>query len=209
MPEKDTFRQIENCIMGDEAPSEILRDFAQQPWFGTFPFSLLLAEIKTEQSPVHHPEGNVWNHTLMVVDEAAKRKQFSTAPREFMWAALLHDIGKPPVTRARKGKITAYDHDREGYRLAGDFLSALTDETDFIENVMWLVRYHMQVLYVTHGLPFQDIPGMRAHTDSYDVALLGYCDRLGRTGADADAERRSITLFLEKCHESDAVPWLK
>jgi putative nucleotidyltransferase with HDIG domain len=49
---------------------------------------------------------------LLVVDEAAKRKAYSTDQRVFMWAALLHDIGKPASTRLRKGRITAYNHDK-------------------------------------------------------------------------------------------------
>ncbi|MGE4549523.1 MAG: HDIG domain-containing metalloprotein [Intestinibacillus sp.] len=208
MPLQKAFLETEECILSGEKPSQGLQVLAEQPWFGAFPFSMLLEQQKTEQSPVHHPEGNVWVHTLLVVDEAAKRKQYSTDPREFMWAALLHDIGKPQTTKVRKGRITAYDHDRKGAELAHAFLSALTGEEDFIKRVVWLVRYHMQILYVAKSLPFMDIEGMKAHTDIRDVALLGYCDRLGRTGVDAAAERRAVTVFLQKCRETTDLPWL-
>ena len=203
-----SFQEIETCILSDAAPSQQLRSFSEAPWFGTFPFSMLLAEKNTEQSPTHHPEGNVWEHTLLVVDEAAKRKEYSTNPRVFMWAALLHDIGKPETTKIRKGRITSYDHDKKGAELARSFLSKLTDEVDFIQTVGWLVRFHMHILYVTKSLPFADVPGMRAHTDLRDTALLGYCDRLGRTGADCQAERNAIITFLQKCHEKTDLPWL-
>lgn len=202
------FQEIETCILSDATPSQRLRLLADQPWFEAFPFSMLLAEQKTEQSPVHHPEGNVWEHTLLVVDEAAKRKAYSTNPRAFLWAALLHDIGKPETTAIRKGRITAYDHDKKGADLARTFLSKLTNEVDFIENVAWLVRFHMHILYVTRSLPFADIPEMRKHTDLKDIALLGYCDRLGRTGADCQAEQNAILTFLQKCHEKTDLPWL-
>lgn len=206
---KKEFGKVEECLLYDERPSVRLRAFAKEAWFQAFPFSLLWEEEKTEQSPVHHPEGNVWEHTLLVVDEAAKRKNYSTDPRAFMWAALLHDLGKPGTTKVRKGKITAYEHDVKGAELARAFLSALTDETDFTDAVAWLVRYHMQILYVSKGLSFADIPGMKQHTNTEDVALLGCCDRLGRAGANPDAERRTVAAFLQRCRENSDLPWLR
>lgn len=208
MQAQEAFAQINSCITLEEKPSERLTLLAKQPWFGTFPFSLLLEQKKTAQSPVHHPEGNVWAHTLLVVDESASRKKYSSDPRVFMWAALLHDIGKPSTTKVRRGKITAYDHDRKGAELSRKFLAALTDESDFINRVSWLVRYHMQILYVVQSLPFQDLPGMMEHTCVRDAALLGYCDRLGRLGSDAAAERKMVSAFLQKCGESSVLPWL-
>ncbi len=173
------------------------------------PFSVLTRQRTTPQSPVHHPEGHVWNHTLLVVDRAAAHKGFSANPRAFMWAALLHDIGKPDTTRTRRGRITAYDHDRVGAELARALLRQVTDEADFAEAVVQLVRYHMQPLYVVKGLPFQDIAGMRAQTSITEVALLSYCDRLGRGGADRHAEAEAIRTFLEKCNERNDLEWLK
>lgn len=67
----------------------------------------------------------------------------------------------------------------------------------------------MQILYVVKNLPFQDLSGMRAHTHIEDVALLGFCDRLGRSGVDEESERRDILLFLEKCRERRDTPWLR
>lgn len=202
------FQKIEHCILSDTGPGAGLRLLAGQPWFGAFPFSMLLRERDTPQSPVHHPEGDVWAHTLLVVEEAADRKRCSSDPRSFMWAALLHDIGKPETTAVRRGRITAYNHDREGAALARRFLAALTGDAGLIDAVAWLVRYHMQILYVTKSLPYADIPGMQRHTNVNDVALLGYCDRLGRKGADPAAERRDVFLFLQKCGGDTALPWL-
>lgn len=201
MEKQPGFSIIEDCLLRDGAPSGRLRAFAREPWFRAFPFSMLLALQQTEQSPVHHPEGNVWEHTMLVVDAAAALKRHSADRRVFLWAALLHDIGKPDVTRIRRGRVTAYDHDRRGAEKTREFLAALTEETAFIGRVAWLVHYHMQPLYVLKNLPFQDIEGMRAHTDVREVALIAYCDRLGRTGADRNTERSNVLLFLNKCNE--------
>ncbi|MDF3003833.1 MAG: hypothetical protein K0S22_305 [Oscillospiraceae bacterium] len=196
-------------MIGDNAPAAQIDNIARQAEFKQSAFSALILQMSTPQSPVHHPEGHVWNHTLLVVDRAAARKTFSAFPRAFMWAALLHDIGKPDTTKNRRGRITAYDHDRVGADLARAILQQVTDETNFLEAVVSLVRYHMQPLYVVKGLPFQDIDGMKSHTSVAEVALLSYCDRLGRGSVDRRAEAQAIITFLKKCNERTDFAWLR
>lgn len=201
--------EIEICLMTENMPSQKLKSLIQQAWFAELPFSVLLRQVDTEQSRVYHPEGSVWNHTLLVVDEAAQRKQYSESPDVFMWSALLHDIGKPDTTKIRKGRITAYNHDNAGAKLAYSFLLKAGRTAELAEKAMWLVKYHMQPLYVLKSLPFQDIKGMKQHTRVQEVALLSFCDRLGRLGADREAEMANIVRFLEHCKERTDVPWLK
>lgn len=183
--------------MHDEKPSVYLNSIYDM--LNQYPFNMLHRLRHTEQSPQHHPEGNVWNHTLLVVDEAAKVRQVSRDSYVFMWAALLHDIGKPATTRIRKGKITAYDHDKEGAALSKEFLRQFSDDGEFIQKVSDLIRYHMQMLFVLNNLPYSDIRGMKRHTDIQEVALLCYCDRMGRTNSDHNKEEANLRLFLEKC----------
>lgn len=194
-------QEVEQCLMEENQPSASLRTFVERGKFDVFPLGMLLRQQFTEQSPIHHPEGNVWNHTMLVVDYAAQLKSESSDARAFMWAALLHDIGKPDTTKKHKGKITAYDHDKVGAKLAEEFLSSLMDDKEFITRVTNLVRYHMQILYVLKNLSFQDIKGMKEHVNIKDIALLGLCDRLGRTGSDRAAEEKNMELFLQKCKD--------
>jgi len=76
--------------MDDDKPSHALDEFSCREIFNLYPFTLLSALKVTRQSPKHHPEGDVWKHTLMVVDEAAKQKKkakslgFSCGPPSFM-----------------------------------------------------------------------------------------------------------------------------
>jgi putative nucleotidyltransferase with HDIG domain len=193
----ELFCQIEAHLLGDEKPSAALREMIKSPEFDSEPYTMLKKLEPTQQSPVHHPEGNVLNHTLLVVDEAAKRKRESADPRALMWAALLHDIGKPATTRVRKGRITAYDHDKVGAELTHEFLTAVTDDQGFIDKVVQLVKYHMQLLYVVNNLPFRDIGGMKRNADIREVALLCLCDRLGRIGADRRAEEEQVRRFIK------------
>jgi putative nucleotidyltransferase with HDIG domain len=192
--------------MQDEKPSGFFNQICGEEYFLQPPFDMLYKLQETEQSPVYHPEGNVWNHTMLVVDEAAQLKHKSTDSRVFMWTALLHDIGKPPATKIIGGKITAYNHDKLGAVLAKKFLQSLTDDEIFIDAVTVLVRWHMQVFYVARKLPFADIRAIKEQTNFNEVALVGLADRLGRPGADRPAEEQSIKLFLEKCNEVKVMP---
>jgi len=186
-------------LCSDPKPSHYWNTLLAEGKLEEYPFSMLLLLPKTEQSKVHHPEGNVWNHTLLVVDEAARVREKSRDPVAFMWAALLHDIGKPVTTRTRRGRITAYDHDKKGEALAEEFLSALTKDQALIRTVGKLVRYHMQPLFVIKDLPFAEIAAMNRETDIGEIALLSFCDRMGRTNSDAQAERKKSEVFLQKC----------
>jgi tRNA nucleotidyltransferase (CCA-adding enzyme) len=200
----EIFEEFEKHIMEDKKPSNYFNKIAHENWFtNTFPISLLAELLVTAQSPQHHPEGSVWNHTMMVLDNAAERREESKNPRAFMWAALLHDLGKAPTTKKRKGKLTSYDHDKVGEILAIDFLKCFTSDTEFVNIVSKLVRWHMQILFVNKGLPYADIMSMKGETSIKEIALLGLCDRLGRGGMTekkTEEELQNIQVFVKKCN---------
>lgn len=112
---------------------------------------MLFQLVGCEQSHLNHPEGDVWQHTLQVVDICAGLKKHSRAPEVLMFAALLHDLGKPATTCIRNGKITTYGHDREGEKLARIFLNQLNASKSLTAGVCKLVREHMHpiLLYKT------------------------------------------------------------
>lgn len=192
------FKELEARLLNDEKPSAFLKSLAESGRLGAYPFSMLFDLRAAQQSPQHHPEGSVWNHTMLVIDEAAKRRRESRDKRAFMWAALLHDIGKPSTSVVRNGRITSYDHDIAGARLSREFLEFFGEPEDFVERVSNLVRYHMQILFVARGLHKEDLNGIRENSDADEIALLGLCDRLGRKNPDEAAERENIRLFLKK-----------
>ena len=199
------FKDFECHLLNDERPSIYFHDeIKKEAYFNQYPFHMLKELKEIPQSSKYHPEGNVWNHTMQVVDEATPRKDKSEDERVFMWAALLHDIGKAPATRVKKGRIIAYDHDKIGADMSIDFLKALTDEEEFIDKVSKLVRWHMQILFVVKGLPFAELSRMMSQVSYKEVALLGLCDRLGRgelTDEKIQQEENTIKKFIEKCEE--------
>jgi tRNA nucleotidyltransferase (CCA-adding enzyme) len=197
------FDDFEAHLMTDDKPSNYLNVLSKTRIFEVeYPFTLLGDLMRIDQSPEHHPEGSVWNHTMLVLDNAAKRKHLSKNPRVFMWAALLHDLGKATTTRLRKGRITSYDHDKAGEKLSTAFLKEFVSDDKFIYDVSKMVRWHMQILFVIKGLPFADIKKMAAEVSLEEIALLGFCDRLGRgkmTNEKRHEELRNAQAFLEKC----------
>lgn len=198
-----TFTEFDARLMSEIKPSNYITELSKVGIFEEkYPFTLLGDLKKVPQSPQHHPEGNVWNHTMLVLDNAAERKHLSKNPKVFMWSALLHDLGKAPTTQVRKGKITAYDHDKWGEKLSIKFLKELINDDTFIDQVSKMVRWHMQILFVAKGLPFADIKRMTAEVSVDEIALLGLCDRLGRgelTLEKKQEEENTIKNFLEKC----------
>lgn len=198
------FLEFEHHLLNDNKPSEYFNSMIQSNIFKVYPFNMLYNLVNTEQAPTYHPEGSVWNHTMMVVDGAASVKEKSQNKKAFMWAALLHDIGKAPTTKLRKGKITSYDHDKVGMQLSKQFLESLTEDKELIEDVSKLIKWHMQPLYTQKNLPFGNIKLMMDDVDYNEVALLSLCDRLGRGGMTiekGDIERKNLNFFIKKCEK--------
>lgn len=192
------YEEIQTHLLNDLTPSLYLNDLTNNPLFKESTFKYLYDLQFTKQSPIYHPEGNVWIHTMLVVNEAAKRKHLSKDQKVFMWAALLHDIGKPQSTKIRHGRITSYDHDKTGAKLAYNFLSQFSNDEEFINDVCSLVRYHMHILYVVKDLSYGNIESMKTETDINEVALLGLCDRLGRKNVSIKDEQETVNLFIKK-----------
>ena len=195
------FLEIEHCLLEQEEPSKILDPLSETKEFQASAFGRMNQMKETEQSKQHHPEGHVWIHTMMVVDEAAKVRNESKDPRVFMWSAFLHDIGKPEVTRLRKGKITAYNHDKVGAEKTEELLNQVCEDSEFIKQVSAMVRWHMQILFIAKSMALADLKAMKREVDIDEVALLGMCDRLGRLGVERNKVMRDVAMFQKKAKE--------
>ena len=110
----------------------------------SFWFPELVALIGVMQNPLYHAEGDVWNHTMMVLDEAAKRRAEASDPMGFMMTALVHDLGKAICTKVVDGKIISHGHETLGLPLIERFLRRITSETKLISYVLRLSAAHMK-----------------------------------------------------------------
>ncbi len=184
MEEKKIFLEIEKHLLNDEKPCLFLNEALHKGSFDEYPLSMIKDLREVPQNPKYHPEGNVFIHTMMVVDEGAKRREISNDKRIFMWTLLLHDIGKKPTTKMRKGRLISYDHDKVGAEMAEEFLNYFNENKDVVDYVRKLIRWHMQSLFVVKNTRFQDIEGILRDISVDDIALVSLCDRLGRGGLD-------------------------
>ncbi len=66
--EKKIFLDIEDHLLNDRKPSLYLKELLNDGTFSKYPFSVIGDLKAVEQNPKYHPEGNVFNHTMMVVD---------------------------------------------------------------------------------------------------------------------------------------------
>ncbi len=102
----------------------------------------------TPQNPEWHPEGDVWIHTNMVVDEAAVlvRREMCDEETTFMivLAALCHDLGKPAVTKEIDGKIRSIAHEEAGEVPSRSFLKTVGISSLVTEKIVGIVKDHLK-----------------------------------------------------------------
>jgi tRNA nucleotidyltransferase (CCA-adding enzyme) len=113
-------------------------------------FPELAALDNCPQEPDWHPEGDVWVHTLQVVDEARARVDDLPRPQQvaLMLGALCHDFGKPATTALIDGRIRSMDHEEQGVAPTLSFLDRLNlhslDGYDVRGQVAALVAQHLK-----------------------------------------------------------------
>jgi len=113
-------------------------------------FPELRALVGCVQEPEWHPEGDVWTHTLQVVDQARLRIEDLPRPQQIamMLGAVCHDFGKPATTALVDGRIRSMDHEEQGVGPAHAFLDRLNvhsiDGYDVRQQVVGLVAQHLK-----------------------------------------------------------------
>lgn len=91
----------------------------------------------TPQSPCYHAEGDVATHTRLTVEACP-----TDCDPDLLWAALLHDIGKPLTTELHEAGIHSRGHDQEGAKLAVELLERLGMPRGRCRRIAWAVRHH-------------------------------------------------------------------
>ena len=113
-------------------------------------FPELQALAGCPQESEWHPEGDVWAHTLQVIDETRARLGGLSPPQQLavMLGAVCHDFGKPTTTAVIDGRIRSMDHEEQGVRPALTFLDRLdvrsADGYDVRQQVVGLVAQHLK-----------------------------------------------------------------
>jgi tRNA nucleotidyltransferase (CCA-adding enzyme) len=147
--------------------------------------------VGCEQEPEWHPEGDVWTHTLMVIDEARTangdldRPQFITV----MLGAVCHDLGKPATTALVDGRIRSLDHEQAGIEPTESLLDRLNIHTidgfDVRQQVVGLVAQHLKpgMFYKAANVGDGAFRRLAQKVNLELLARLARADCRGRTGA--------------------------
>jgi len=113
-------------------------------------FPELRALVGCVQEPEWHPEGDVWVHTLQVIDQARLRVDDLPRPQRLaiMLGAVCHDFGKPATTAFVDGRIRSIDHEEQGVAPATAFLDRLNvhsmESYDVRAQVLGMVAHHLK-----------------------------------------------------------------
>lgn len=162
------------------------------------------ALVGCPQEPDWHPEGDVWVHTLMVVDRARQRIDgLARGPAAaMMLGAITHDFGKPATTAVIDGRMRSPGHEEAGVEPATRFLDRLNvhslDGYDVRQAVLGLVAQHLKPsAFHKSATPVSD-GAFRRLAQKIDLELLArfaMADCTGRTGT---FDCSAIDWFLER-----------
>jgi tRNA nucleotidyltransferase (CCA-adding enzyme) len=113
-------------------------------------FPEMLTLVDCPQEPEWHPEGDVWVHTLQVIDRARTRIDDLPRPQQLaiMLGAVAHDLGKPATTAFSDGRIRSIDHEDRGVAPASAWLDRLNvnsiDGYDVRRQVLGITAQHLK-----------------------------------------------------------------
>lgn len=207
LPKERIYEEFKKLFLKSAKPSigfELLRELGVLKYFQE-----LEVLIDCIQDPIYHPEGDVWIHTMMSLDELARILKEENIEDEYkklylFYGILCHDFGKPFCTKEIDGKITSFKHESLGIEPTINFLSKLTNEKKFIEIVCSLVKNHLTPfqLYLAES-SLKAIKRLSLKVNIEDLCLVCLSDCLGRTIKDKEKCPNAISWLLNKAKELD------
>ena len=134
-----------------------------------------------EQPAEFHPEGDVFVHTLLLLDNLPH-----PCPPTLAWGALLHDVGKPPTFRAAPDRIRFDNHVEVGVKMAEEICERLRFSNDETAQILALVENHMRFGYATR---------MKESTLKKFLRLPSFDEHMALHRADCLASHRNLSTY--------------
>jgi poly(A) polymerase len=164
-------RQVSSERVGEELTKMLTEGRASRA-FALLDASGLLPEVLpevaamkgVEQSPEYHPEGDVFVHTLLLLEKLPPNSSKTLA-----WGALLHDVGKPPTFRLAPDRIRFDGHVEVGVKMAAEICRRLRFSNNETDQILALVANHMR---------FADVHRMKQSTLKRFLRLPAFDEHL-------------------------------
>lgn len=134
-----------------------------------------------EQPPQFHPEGDVWIHTLLLLEKLPPKSSPTLA-----WGTLLHDVGKPPTFRVAPDRIRFDGHVEVGIRMAQEICHRLHFSNDDTKQIAALVANHMR---------FADAERMKASTLKRFMRLPKFAEHLELHRIDCLSSNGNLAMY--------------
>jgi poly(A) polymerase len=148
-----------------------------------------------EQPPEFHPEGDVWVHTMMLLENLR-----AGCAATLGWGALLHDVGKPATFQPPQrpsDRIRFNGHVEVGVRIAEGILARLRFSGEDARQILALIRNHMR---------FGDVTKMKRSTLLRFLRMPRFEEHLALHWMDCMAAHRRMEMYWFAKHEFEAVP---
>ncbi len=185
LPKERVFEEIKKLLLKSKKPSI---GFKLMDTFGMLAYFPELKALQgVPQDPDYHPEGDVWVHTLMVVDAMTTLHTDDEKKNLYLsLAALCHDLGKANTTEFIDGCIRAIGHEKTGVPLTETFLERLSEEKALVERVLPLVQHHLKPMqFYKQGAKAAAIRRLASQVNIEELIILAKADFLGRTTTEA------------------------
>jgi tRNA nucleotidyltransferase (CCA-adding enzyme) len=203
LPRERIWGEIEKLLLRAARPS-IGLCYARDLEIVARLFPELEALAGCEQEPEWHPEGDVWAHTLFVVDRArAMIDDLSHACQAaLMLGALCHDMGKPLTTEYVDGRIRSYEHEPLGVEPAAAFLDRLNvnslDGFDVRAQVLGIVAHHLKPGAFYKARDSVTDGAFRRLAQKVDLELLARAAKADCTGRTPLFDCSAMDWFLDR-----------
>jgi tRNA nucleotidyltransferase (CCA-adding enzyme) len=167
-------------------------------------FPQLDALVGCPQEPEWHPEGDVWVHTLLVIDQARARIDDLDYPRQVavMLGALCHDLGKPATTALVDGRIRSLEHEEQGVPPTAALLDRLNVHSlsgfDVRREVLGIVANHLKPGMFAKAQPPVGDGAYRRLAQKVDLELLALVARADCEGRGGGFDCSAMDLFRER-----------
>lgn len=192
LPKERVWGELEKLLVRGVWPSAGLQVLEQTGALGAL-FPEVAALVGCAQEPEWHPEGDVWTHTLLVVDEAARLARHDALDDgetlRLVLGALVHDVGKPATTAFEDGRLRSKDHEAQGEAPTRALLGRIGAPHEVIDDVVALVREHLKPFHLYKDQASDAaVRRLALRVPLPRLVRLAKADHLGRTTNDALAK---------------------